>query len=383
MRVGIDASNLRAGGGVTHLSELLKAARPREVGISHIGVWGGHDTLARLPAAPWLTLHHQPALDAGLPSRLAWQQWTLHRQARGRYDLLFVPGGSYAGRFRPFVTMSRSLLPFEPGERQRYGVSWMSAKMALLRRGQTATLRRADGVIFLTAYAQGVVTSVTGPLPGRTAVIPHGVNAAFVKEPRPQHAAAQYSEARPFRLLYVSTIDMYKHQWCVAEATAALRMRGVPVTLELVGASYGPALRRLKETLERIDPEQRSIQYAGPVPHSDLPARYHEADAFVFASSCENMPNILLEAMAAGLPIACARRGPMPSVLGEAGVYFDPEVPDSIAEAVERMYRDVALRTELAARAFDLAKAYSWERCAHDTLAFLAGIDLGRAVSAS
>lgn len=374
MRVGIDASNLRAGGGVTHLSELLRAADPRAAGISQVGVWGGHDTLAQLSPAPWLALTHEPALDGRLPSRLAWQQWSLHRRVRGRYDLLFVPGGSYAGRFSPFVTMSRTLLPFEPGERQRYGVSWMSAKMALLRRGQAATLRRADGVIFLTAYARDVVTSVTGPLAGRTGLIPHGVNAAFVKEPRPQPGAEQYSDARPFRLLYVSTVDMYKHQWHVAEATAVLRRRGVPVTLELVGSAYAPALRRLHATLDRVDPAGQFVRYTGPVPHAVLPARYHEADAFVFASSCENMPNILLEAMAAGLPIACAERGPMPSVLGDAGRYFDPEAPQSIADAVEQLYRDPALRADLAARAFRRARLYSWERCAHETFTFLARI---------
>jgi glycosyltransferase involved in cell wall biosynthesis len=383
MRVGIDASNLRAGGGVTHLSELLKAADPREAGIDDVGVWGSQDTVARLPAAPWLSLHHESALDGPLPSRVAWQQWTLHRRARGRYDLLFVPGGSYAGRFRPFVTMSRNLLPFEPGERQRYGASWMSAQMAVLRRGQAATLRRADGVIFLTAYARDVVTSVTGPLRGPTTIVPHGVSRAFVRPPRPQDGPERFGAGREFRLLYVSTIDMYKHQWHVAEAAAVLRRRGVPVTLELVGAAYGPALHRLQQTLDRVDPDGQFARYLGPVPHAALPARYHEADAFVFASSCENMPNILLEAMAAGLPIACAERGPMPSVLGDAGLYFDPEVPESIADAVEELYRDAARRADLAARAFRRANLYSWERCAHETWTFLArvGAEAGAAPS--
>jgi len=44
--------------------------------------------------------------------------------------------------------------------------------------------------------------------------------------------------------------------------------------------------------------------------------------------------NILVEAMASGLPIACSNRGPMPEVLGDAGVYFDPEDPHDIARAL-------------------------------------------------
>jgi glycosyltransferase involved in cell wall biosynthesis len=84
------------------------------------------------------------------------------------------------------------------------------------------------------------------------------------------------------------------------------------------------------------------------------------------------MPNILLEAMAAGLPIACAKRGPMPEILGESGVYFDPEQPREIADAVRTLANDAGLRAECARRASERARHYSWERCASETLAFIA-----------
>ena len=96
---------------------------------------------------------------------------------------------------------------------------------------------------------------------------------------------------------------MYKHQWHVAEAVANLRRAGVPVVLEdLLGPAYPAALRRLQKALKRVDPHGDCITYHGPKSYSGLHTWYHQADAFVFASSCENMPNILLEAMAAGLP---------------------------------------------------------------------------------
>src|SRR5262245_39022856 len=168
MRVGIDASNLRAGGGVTHLVELLGAADPAPHGIDRIVVWGGRATLDRLPVRGWLDAAHDPRLDGGLASRLWWQRGALGAAAAAAgVDVLFVPGGAYGGRFRPFVTMSRNLLPFAPGERQRYGLSAMRLKLELLRLGQTRTLRRADGVIFLNAYARETVTRQTGPLAGR------------------------------------------------------------------------------------------------------------------------------------------------------------------------------------------------------------------------
>ena len=111
--------------------------------------------------------------------------------------------------------------------------------------------------------------------------------------------------------------------------------------------------------------------WRGEEPHEQLHRRYAEADAFVFASSCENMPNILVEAMAAGLPIACSNRGPMPEVLGDAGVYFDPDSADAIATAIHELMIDVRGRARYAEAAALAAKAYSWDRCASDTFRFI------------
>ncbi len=152
------------------------------------------------------------------------------------------------------------------------------------------------------------------------------------------------------------------------------------MALELVGHSYPMARPRLDAALAAADPEGRAIRYTGPATHASLVRHYHDADAFVFASSCENMPNILLEAMAAGLPIACADRGPMPGVLGDAGLYFDPERPATIEGALDRLFGDADLRASLAERAHRRAEVFSWRRCADETFAFLAGLGPGDAV---
>jgi len=174
--------------------------------------------------------------------------------------------------------------------------------------------------------------------------------------------------------LYVSIVNLYKHQWHVAEAIGQLRAQGLPVAIDFVGAALRPALERLRRTMRRYDPEGTFIRYVGFVPYDDLHQVYHQADGFVFASSCENMPNILLEAMASGLPIACSNRGPMPEVLGEAGVYFDPEQPAEIAAAIRRLLEDPGLREQKAWLAYERAKSFTWERCARETFDFIAKV---------
>lgn len=374
MHVGIDASNLRGGGGVTHLIELLRAARPGEQRIEQVIVWSGQATLRQLPDRPWLHRVHDPMLDRSLPWRQAWQFGRLPALAERNCEILFTPGATSPHTEVPCVTMCQNMLPFEPAERQRFGWSMMGAKLRLLEYGQRRSFRQANGVIFLTHYASQTVQQRVGPLRSSLAIIPHGIADEFRLAPRTPQPVGFYSPAKPFRLVYVSIIAVYKHQWHVAEAVAQLRRTGLPVTLDFVGPAYGPALHHLQEVLQRVDPRQEFIRYVGPVDYHQLPMWYHQADAFVYASSCENLPIILLEAMAAGLPIACSNRGPMPEVLGQAGVFFNPESTIDIATALRTLLTNQELRQKYAQLAFERSRAYTWERCAQETFSFIVDI---------
>ncbi len=374
MRLGIDASNIRTGGGLTHLAELLNAAEPYKHGITRVTVWAGKQTIDSLPVKPWLKCVHEPLLDQSLPMRTYWQMAKLPRLADEQCDLLFVPGGSYVGGFRPFATMSHNLLPFESEESRRYGVSWMFLKMWLLRWSQARSFRNADGMIFLSRYARFAVNLATR-IYGEQPIIPHGINTSFYRSPRKQKPISAYSMADPFRFLYVSKVEPYKHQWHVVEAVAQLRKVGMPVALDLIGGiECQSSGKRLLQAISREDAEGNFIHWLDHVPYTELPQYYHRADAFIFASSCENLPNILLEAMASGLPIASSDWGPMPEVLEEAGTYFDAERPEDIAEALQALLTDTAFRERCATQAYELARKYSWERCARETFSYLAEV---------
>jgi glycosyltransferase involved in cell wall biosynthesis len=269
--------------------------------------------------------------------------------------------------------MSQNLLPFETKETARFGLlSFKRWKMALLRRAQSSSMKRAEGLIFLTRYARAVVLAALGHPAKRTTVIPHGIEDRFFREPGPAIPLSEFGFSSPFEILYVSIVDVYKHQWQVVEAVGLLRRRGLPVELDLVGPAYPPALKRLRAAISKVDPAQSFVRYNGPVPFRELHTVYHQADAFVFASSCEAFANILLEAMAAGLAIACSGKGSMLDVLGDAGVYFDPERPEEIAEALQRLVEHDGLRSRLAREAYTRATRYSWERCAAATFSFIA-----------
>jgi len=53
--------------------------------------------------------------------------------------------------------------------------------------------------------------------------------------------------------------------------------------------------------------------------------------------------------------------------VGDAGEYFDPEQPESISEAIERVLFDTARREQLIAAGRERYREFSWERCAAQT----------------
>jgi glycosyltransferase involved in cell wall biosynthesis len=374
--LGIDAHCIRGdGGSITHLREALRVADPAASGFSNVVLWSNGVTLGKIEDRPWLRKAHEPALDAGLLRRTYWSAAKVSRRASdASCDVLWVPGCSFAGSFRPYVAMSRNMVPFEWAEMCRFGLSRRFLKFLLLRFSQSRTYRHSNGMIYLSEYARAKVSAVMGRAVGDARVIPHGIDARFANAPKPDTAAVAHPKGRLFKLLYVSAVDAYKHQWRVVEAVEQLQRQDYTIELTLVGHSFPEGETRLRLALTRFRGTPGSVKYVGAVRHEDLHRYYQDADIFVYASSCENFPNILLEAMASGTPIASSARGPMPEILKDGGVYFDPENSSEIASAVRQLIESPALRQQKAELGLRYSRAYSWERCASESFQYLAEV---------
>jgi len=375
MMIGIDASNIRSGGGLTNLIELINGLDISKHEINKIIVWAGKNTIKKIPSREFIIFKSPSMLNGNLLLRTLWQLFFLSSEARKhKCNVLFIPGGSYFGNFKPFVTISQNLLPFEKNEYLRYKGSIKFFKFIFLRLTQSFSFRRADGLIFLTEYAKRIILSDIKKNSGKIKIIPHGINTRFKLDPKVSKSIDHYSESSQFKLLYVSTIDEYKHQWNVVEAVNTLRNNGAPLSLDLVGSSYKPALDKLNKATKKYDPESKWIKYWGLVDYEELHLIYKSADLGIFASSCENMPIILLEKMAAGLPIASSNMGPMKEVLKNSGLFFNPENPDEIAEIIKTYLDSSDLRNSMSQESYKLTSQYSWIRCADDTFSFIIDI---------
>ena len=365
-KIGIDASRCRSGGGIAYLLGILTGADPTVYGIGEVHLWTYKSFINKIPHYPWLVKHCPDVLEKSMIHQLWWQYQILPKELqRLGCDLLFNPDAGTVCQFFPAVTISQDMLSYEPGEMKRFIFSKAWLRLLLLRYVQSRSLKNSIGAIFATNYVKEVIEKIIGEHKNAR-VIPHGIGENFR-----QSSAMGVLTTKEIKCLYVSNALLYKHQWHVVAAIGLLRKKGIKLSLLLVGGGEGRAQHLLEEQMSLIDPKGRFLEQKDFVPHHKIPEYLMTADVFIFASSCENMPITLLEGMASGLPIACSNRGPMPEVLEDGGVYFDPENPKSIADAIELIANDDILRKKIAKRAQLLSEQYSWQRCATETWDFI------------
>jgi colanic acid/amylovoran biosynthesis glycosyltransferase len=193
-----------------------------------------------------------------------------------------------------------------------------------------------------------------------------------VRLPRPQ---ARPRPEGPLRVLTAARLVEKKGHVYLLEAARLLRERGVSVRIELAGDGPLDALLRGRAAELGLD----EVIFLGNVSHDELLKAMSDGrwDAVVLPSvvtqsgDLEGIPVSLIEAMGLGLPVVSTNTGGIPELLeGGVGILVPPNDAQAIADAVERLTREPALRAELAARGrARVEEAFSLERTAAALLA--------------
>ena len=367
MIVGIDGVNLRSGGAVRHVSELLRAADPADHAFDRVVLFASEALQAAVSPAPWLTVIGLRGSGSVLRREL-WRFTSLGKLARSHgCTVLLSPGGNPVVGFRPFVSMSQNMLPFEdlpglrPVRRSRL------ARVHALRLLQSYTFRRADGVLFLSQHAANRIVSVLSLSDSKTAVVPFGVSLDFAPNP------AVRSEGGTFRWVYLSAIDYYKHQVEAVQACQMLLEAGRDIRLELVGNGPLEELAVVRKALQVASDRVRVFS----VDSNSVARTLEGCDAALFLSACENLPNALIESVSAGLPVVMGSHGSFREVVGDAGIPVDESDPAAIAQAMEVLmdsYEDFHAQALL--RSAQLRQR-GWSDCARETFGFLSEVVTG------
>lgn len=371
--LGIDAMNIRDGGGLTHLYEILNCADEKSILFDQVIVWSNDHCLQHLPIKPWLIKINPLIGSTSVIKTTLWQIFSLGRSAKKmNCNILFIAGGSALTSFSPQTTICHNMLPFSDSALHLYPMGIRKFKFFLLRFIQLFTFRRADGIIFLSEWArQNIINRLDKKI--HSMVIPHGINPAFTISDRQHRSIDDATSQNPFILLYVSRIEPYKHQLEVIQIVDRIRKEtGWPLQLQLAGLASDSLYNILvQQKIRQVDLDNAWIRNLGSVNYRDLENIYRNADIGIFASSCENMPIILLEKMAAGLPILCNNVSPMKDYLKDQGVYIDIDDINASANKLKLQIQDLVSRKEHSQNCIQLVSQYSWINSSLTTFRFL------------
>jgi len=224
---------------------------------------------------------------------------------------------------------------------------------------------QARAVVALARWGKEDLVRSFGLPPGKVRVIGLASSLAEVPEPGAEELAAiRRRLALPEAFAFFPAQSFrHKNHLGLLRALADLRdRRGLPVPLVLSGHqnAFFPEIVREIDRL-RLGSQVRALGYVSAV---ELAALYRLARLLVFPSRFEGFGMPVVEAFHAGLPVASSRATCLPDIAGQAALLFDPESAADIAEAVERLWTDPALRETLASRGRARAVLFSWDRMA-------------------
>jgi glycosyltransferase involved in cell wall biosynthesis len=139
-----------------------------------------------------------------------------------------------------------------------------------------------------------------------------------------------------------------------------------PHRLVIAGADSHRA-EKVKEAAA-ASPWRNDIFFTGHFPPKSLPELYSGADFVVIPSMYEGFGLGVLEAMASGVPVACARAASLPETADNAALYFDPLDPEDMADRMVTLTTDRDIYRECRRLGLERVKSFSWDRCVEQTL---------------
>jgi glycosyltransferase involved in cell wall biosynthesis len=201
-----------------------------------------------------------------------------------------------------------------------------------------AQLNQPDHLIANTALAQSRarakgVTNVH-VLPNVTAV--NGLRAQ----------AGDANEA-VFQILFAGRLTEQKRADCFLRSLRQLADTRPDLEFKGIVAGDGPLRARLEGLADQLSLRPRYCEFLGEV--GDLKSLYLKSDVLLLTSEWEGSPNVVLEAMSAGLPVVATRVGGVPELVqdGENGFLTQSEDVDSIVRSLIRLSENAALRNSM------------------------------------
>jgi glycosyltransferase involved in cell wall biosynthesis len=345
LRIGVNALYLIPGGvgGTEIYLRNLLAALAEIDSVNEYIVFTNRETGPDLvPDRTNFVCAQQPLRASFRPARIIWEQVALPFVVRRhRLDVLFNPGFT-----APIACHCPMVTVFHDLQHKRHPEYFRWFDLPFWTFFLWASAKQSRGLI---AVSDATRDDLQHYYSAASTVIHHGVEWQFFE-------IAKSRRPRDY-LLCVSTSHPHKNLGRLLRVAKPMReLPGLVIT-----GVRGFAAKEV-ETLAG-----GSVKLTGWIPREQLYELFRGARGFIYPSTFEGFGMPVLEAMAAGIPVACSDIPPLREVAGSTVHYFDPGSETAIREALDRLIAG-GISTEAAAQR---ATLFTWKKAAQATLDYL------------
>ncbi|MDR2468498.1 MAG: glycosyltransferase family 4 protein [Spirochaetaceae bacterium] len=370
MKIGVDtfACNVGVSGVGVYLTQILKRIPPSGNKYELFG-WE-FDRYAFTETAEKVEFISQGKIN-GKTANTLWHIFKFPQFALSRkYEVCFFPA---AHRRLPLKFTCPSV-----GTVHDMAAYWGTRKTrehlgAILRVCLPDSLRQLDRIIAVSTWVKQELIDVAQVRESQIEVVPNGIdNTVYYphSSDTEQKPIQPFGFKRPYILYAARLHHPIKNHITLIKAFDIFKERtAFPHRIVFAGSDDHGADRI--RAAAYTSKHRNDIFFTGNFPSVNLPGLYASASFAVIPSRYEGFGQSAIEAMASGIPVACARAAALPETAEHAALYFDPMDAEDMADRMVALATDSELYQQCRAAGIERARNFSWDACAERTLQIL------------